>query len=74
MSFECYVPLRLQISGQLSEADLSTLEEVLVAHYARSLQRGIDEIAAKFAEMASGGQPGQVIQSAPAGVWQEDGA
>jgi hypothetical protein len=46
MSIECYVPLRLQLSGELSADDWSALEDALMAHYARALRRGTNLSAA----------------------------
>src|SRR5438132_3277838 len=44
-TINCYVPLKLKLSGQLSEDDWAALEEALVAQYTRALRRSLEEMA-----------------------------
>ncbi len=43
-TINCYIPLKLRMSGELGEDDWVALEEVLVAQYTRALRRSIAEL------------------------------
>ncbi len=44
-AINCYIPLKLQVRGELSEREWATLEERLTTLYVQTIERSLSELA-----------------------------